>query len=243
MAYSRRYRFIIDSSEGKDLVYEAKVTTFQQIVANFQVPINTILIIEWVPAPNKIAADQKRRRGPKNIFIRVIQQLPSAYIGSRYKCTWVRVSRPQPESCPKANKSLLFPLWDLPRQPEPSPLYIPGISSHQPGQFYNTCSRGKFAEGHGYNFGPDSQEQVIVDDSNSRVRPGILLHNFNGAVRRAIIDQYVFPVLIRLLEYALDTFGQKRFRIIERRYYAYERRCIHIFLLHLTFIPNLNLCF
>ena len=48
------------------------------------------------------------------------------------------------------------------------------------------------------------QEPIMIGDSNSRVRPGILLHDFNGAVRRAIIDQYVFPVLIRLLEYALN---------------------------------------
>ena len=100
------------------------------------------------------------------------------------------------------------------------------------------AQRGNLPKGMVIILGLTRQEQVIVDDSNSRVRPGIPLGNFNGAVRRAIIDQYVFPVLIRLLEYALDTFGQKWFRIIERRYYAYERRCVHIFLLHLTSIPN-----
>ncbi len=67
-----------------------------------------------------------------------------------------------------------------------------------------------------------TQEMMVVNNSNSRIRKGILLRNFHRTFRRAIIDQYVFPVFIGLPEYALDAFGQKGFRIIEWRYYAYE---------------------
>ena len=67
------------------------------------------------------------------------------------------------------------------------------------------------------------QELIVIMDADSTILGSIVLGNLQRAVRTTIIDNHIFPVLIRLGQDAFDAYCQIFFRIVNGRYDANQR--------------------
>ena len=59
----------------------------------------------------------------------------------------------------------------------------------------------------------------IVVDADTRVSLRIPLRYFRCPVGAAVVDDDIFPVLIGLGQYALNTLGQKFLAVVNRQYH------------------------
>jgi hypothetical protein len=54
-----------------------------------------------------------------------------------------------------------------------------------------------------------AQELFVVMDMDAMISLSILLGDLEGAVLAAVVDDHVFPVVVRLCQHALDAFSQE----------------------------------
>src|SRR5215813_5001554 len=68
-----------------------------------------------------------------------------------------------------------------------------------------------------------AQELLIVTHTNPRILCGIAFCYLQAAIRAAVIDDYVFPIGIRLSEHTFNAFCNMLLLVIDRGHNADER--------------------
>ena len=65
--------------------------------------------------------------------------------------------------------------------------------------------------------GDDIDKRLVIDNRDTLILAGISLGNLARAVRAAIVDNDIFPIVVALAQNALDAGCQVFFSVVDRR--------------------------